>query len=933
MGAHVLRRKNSRRARAGGGAGKPGVAGPGLPLYLSPSAAPAKADKDSPSFLPDVEAALQSHDRSLASLAPEPTQGSGDKTVAAMFHTEPDPALFSGRVKPAGRGTKQYEELTVSAGGERGAVDMTDLFVFDPEAAPSEEPVQPMWELRPLPPARSISNPYPIQLSYIRHLSYADKKGRLVSVDVSVSLGFETATWDKQAFGLGLVSDGNQWAQVSELKADSASTFLTVDGAGNEDSYLAFAGGENTNASLNDIVSGLRAGGTPGSSTLSVRELADPRTGAGNQFDALFTWLDEVDAERYREAHPDVPWWKRGLLAMGGALYGFGNMFVEAGKQAWDIERLWVAVVGKSTGLWDYDPSDSMASGIGKMARQGKGTGEILYSMGEGMVKAPFRAWDAAKRGDWFAFGEEAMGTALALDALRGGVQFLRGARGLANLKAWGRALRDLRHDFATLSKLNEGKSGGVKPLDAPAAVRAPKPTNVRTMAGEVPPKGPGEPAGPGESAPKPDSAAEPSARMPASRQPASAPDARLAELTANHQSWIDQMRAATRGEGLEPPPWRGAKPQLDQIGSWRGYDPAEAYAAYRVALEHGGGQLEAIMARDRLTGEYHVMLGDVGKVSPPSGGSWETVVHYHPNLTNAPKNTLPAPHDASTALIEAIAGDPARPHVEFVESTIDGKLTRVAIVMGGEARLMQLELGPGVPGRTGPVGAGEVLPLNDLQGYQRWWGSQDPGTPQQVWDPATTSVDPVTRNVTLDPGGTRWVPPESQAYRNLMIDAAERFNHGSVLERVARLAPERQGTLASPRTLADLTASTESGAAAQITAAKGDVVKVAEPGSVYKALADLGLGAGKLTRLTLTPDESAQQNPGIRIVQGVAQMRAVLEGQQARLVGAFLDNGELLSPTMNVGARPYWIIVLAKNGDLWLIPRRLLDKGFHRGR
>src|SRR5262249_35081352 len=107
-----------------------------------------------------------------------------------------------------------------------------------------------------------------------------------------------------------------------------------------------------------------------------------------------------------------VPWYKRAGLAVAGALNSFGNMIVEAGKQIYDMGRLMVACLGKVTGLWDYEPK--MTSQIGKASEEGQGTTEILGGMVEGMVNAPRNAWEAAKRGDWFGFGEQAFNTYLA---------------------------------------------------------------------------------------------------------------------------------------------------------------------------------------------------------------------------------------------------------------------------------------------------------------------------------------------------------------------------------------------------------------------------------------------------------------------------------------------------------------------------------------
>jgi hypothetical protein len=268
------------------------------------------------------------------------------------------------------------------------------------------------------------------------------------------------------------------------------------------------------------------------------------------------------------------------------------------------------------------------------------------------------------------------------------------------------------------------------------------------------------------------------------------------AELDAAHQRWLDQMRAAIRGEGPPPLPWRGPEPQLDAQGTWRGHDPAEAYAAYRRALSEGGNQYEAILTRDRMTGEYHVMLGRENSVAPPAGGvgrSWETVMHFHPNAEGALRYTLPAQQDLRLAMMAlfADAHPSGTPHVEFVESIINGERTRVAIVVDEHG--MRLEIGRGAAGLGGPVAVSEVVPIGTLDDYLVWWHTQHEGTP-------------VARG---DPTDDRWVPPESQAYRDLMRGAARAMGDPELARRIEASAPEHAGIPAAPHTMAGDVSST----------------------------------------------------------------------------------------------------------------------------
>jgi RHS repeat-associated protein len=102
-----------------------------------------------------------------------------------------------------------------------------------------------------------------------------------------------------------------------------------------------------------------------------------------------------------------APWWKRGLLAMGGAVESVGNIFVEAGKQVYDVGGLATESFGIATGWFNYE--HRVVSGIGKMANAGMGTGDIFKTMGKNIVETPSRALAAAERDDWSSFGSEAM--------------------------------------------------------------------------------------------------------------------------------------------------------------------------------------------------------------------------------------------------------------------------------------------------------------------------------------------------------------------------------------------------------------------------------------------------------------------------------------------------------------------------------------------
>ena len=110
--------------------------------------------------------------------------------------------------------------------------------------------------------------------------------------------------------------------------------------------------------------------------------------------------------------NPDITdeepsWWQRGLLAMAGAVYSVANIFIEAGKQLYDLVGLATQGVSMATGWYDYE--HEWVSGIGMAAQQGQSTGDIFRNMSKGIIETPGRAWAAAERGDWFGFGSEGM--------------------------------------------------------------------------------------------------------------------------------------------------------------------------------------------------------------------------------------------------------------------------------------------------------------------------------------------------------------------------------------------------------------------------------------------------------------------------------------------------------------------------------------------
>ena len=273
--------------------------------------------------------------------------------------------------------------------------------------------------------------------------------------------------------------------------------------------------------------------------------------------------------------------------------------------------------------------------------------------------------------------------------------------------------------------------------------------------------------------------------RQPGAGGEPAAPQPARAQLDAQHRRWMTQMRSFIRGEG-PPPPRTGPQPQLDAHGTWRGFDPREAYAAYRRAVDEGHGMLEANLARDRESGEYFVMLGAPGSVKAPAdvpGRSWEPILHNHPNQEGGLRYTLPSDQDFGVAMFATGAnrehGLPA--HVAFVESQYAGRTTRVAYGQDEAGRF--LEIGPGHPDHAGR--GAEALRFRSQEAYLAWYHQHEAGTPP--------------------PEGTRWLPPHSQAWRSAMTHAAAHLSlrfpgHGKVRARIEADAPEHKAGAPPPR-------------------------------------------------------------------------------------------------------------------------------------
>jgi hypothetical protein len=125
---------------------------------------------------------------------------------------------------------------------------------------------------------------------------------------------------------------------------------------------------------------------------------------------------------------------------------------------------------------------------------------------------------------------------------------------------------------------------------------------------------------------------------------------------------------------GMEPGPIKGiTKPKgavkpgtyLDDIKT-----PQDAYKAYNEALSKAKGR-EVGIYRNVDNGTYSIRVGSESSVGAPYKGSWESVMHYHPNPKNVLNYRMPAPADIEGTALAAFRSN--RSVTEFVEYPVPG--------------------------------------------------------------------------------------------------------------------------------------------------------------------------------------------------------------------------------------------------------------------
>src|SRR5262249_25133559 len=194
---------------------------------------------------------------------------------------------------------------------------------------PPKETTSRSLELPNLPP--EAGQTYPVNLLFSRRVSYADRKGRMVHADVIVTLGMTIERWQRESPG-----PAPGWERLRGVAADAATAWVTFDGSSmTGQRYVGYASADAANLSVDGIVAALKSPAGSEGPTFPAPQFVDDKTGAGYHFDLLIGWLDAIDEQRAEAARVHHAWYARPFLAIGGALYAFGNLFVEAAKQLW----------------------------------------------------------------------------------------------------------------------------------------------------------------------------------------------------------------------------------------------------------------------------------------------------------------------------------------------------------------------------------------------------------------------------------------------------------------------------------------------------------------------------------------------------------------------------------------------------------------------
>jgi hypothetical protein len=195
---------------------------------------------------------------------------------------------------------------------------------------------------------------------------------------------------------------------------------------------------------------------------------------------------------------------------------------------------------------------------------------------------------------------------------------------------------------------------------------------------------------------------------------------------------------------------------------------PEKAFGAYEEALTRAGENEVGIYRNVKSpTGEYIVRVGDQHSVSAPAEGSWESVLHKHPNPENVLTRRMPAPQDVHNTLLSAFRAN--HPITEFIDYPLpDGRRGLVAYTVEPARGRVTIKY-------ERADGTTVVRTFESVEAYASHYSERttyvDPKSPEYEWmkrdlddfySQRTTSPSS-TATGTLKPGATAEAEPTTQ--------------------------------------------------------------------------------------------------------------------------------------------------------------------------
>ncbi|RZT17530.1 uncharacterized protein DUF4157 [Kribbella sp. VKM Ac-2569] len=189
------------------------------------------------------------------------------------------------------------------------------------------------------------------------------------------------------------------------------------------------------------------------------------------------------------------------------------------------------------------------------------------------------------------------------------------------------------------------------------------------------------------------------------------------------HDQWVEGLRQSGLAE--RPASARVAEPLAarDDIPTIE-----EAHRIYDDILARDSSR-EVGIYRNNASGAYAVRVGSEMAVSGPRRGSWEAVLHFHPNEANVLTHRMPAPADVDGAATAALRS--GHPVTEFTDFPLPGGRR-------GRCAYRATPTGEVTIDFVRPDGSRVSRSFASVGDYQRAYGARttylDPSSPEYRW-------------------------------------------------------------------------------------------------------------------------------------------------------------------------------------------------------